>query len=67
MDWLKNKGLEYRDGVLYFANMNTIEIAEKFGTPIYITSEEIIEEADKIFNVVSSLHPVALLKVVVME
>ena len=42
VDWLKDKGLEYRDGVLYFADMNTIEIAEKFGTPIYIISEELI-------------------------
>ncbi len=41
-DWLKNKGLEYRDGILYFADMNTIEIADKFGTPIYIISEEMI-------------------------
>ena len=42
VDWLKDKGLEYRDGVLHFADMNTIEIAEKFGTPIYIISEEMI-------------------------
>lgn len=42
VDWLKDKGLEYRDGVLHFADMNTIEIAEKFGTPIYIISEELI-------------------------
>lgn len=41
-DWLKDKGLEYRYGVLHFADMNTIEIAEKFGTPIYIISEEMI-------------------------
>lgn len=47
MDWLKKKGLEYRDGVLYFANMNTIEIAENFGTPIYIISEEIVRKRYK--------------------
>ena len=42
VDWLKRKGLEYRDGILHFADMNTIEIAKKFGTPIYIISEELI-------------------------
>ena len=46
-DWLKDKGLEYRDGILYFADMNTIEIAEKFGTPIYIISEELIRDRYK--------------------
>ncbi|MFX1376409.1 MAG: diaminopimelate decarboxylase [Promethearchaeota archaeon] len=47
MDWLKNKGLEYRDGILHFANMNTIEIAEEYETPIYIISEEIIRKQYK--------------------
>ncbi len=47
VDWLKQKGLEYRDSVLHFANMNTIEIAEKFGTPIYVISEELIRSRYK--------------------
>jgi diaminopimelate decarboxylase len=42
IDWLRRKGLEYRDGILYFADMNTIEIAEQFRTPIYVISEELI-------------------------
>ncbi len=44
VDWLKYKDLEYRDGILYFANVNTIEIAEKFGTPIYVINEELIKD-----------------------
>lgn len=42
IDWLSYKDLEYRDGILYFANMNTLEIAEKFGTPIYIINEQMV-------------------------
>lgn len=44
VNWLKYKDLEYRDGILYFANVNTIEIAEKFGTPIYVINEELIKD-----------------------
>ncbi|NVM37423.1 MAG: diaminopimelate decarboxylase [Candidatus Lokiarchaeota archaeon] len=43
-EWLSYKDLEYRDGILYFANMNTIEIAEKYGTPIYIINEKMIRK-----------------------
>jgi len=43
-DWLSYKDLEYRNGRLYFANVNTIEIAEKFGTPIYIINEQLIRK-----------------------
>ncbi|MFW9988217.1 MAG: diaminopimelate decarboxylase [Candidatus Odinarchaeota archaeon] len=44
IDWLGHKNLEYREGILYFANMNTIEIAEKFKTPIYIINEQMIRK-----------------------
>ncbi|KKN40405.1 hypothetical protein LCGC14_0733590 [marine sediment metagenome] len=44
VDWLKYKDLEYRDGILYFAKVNTIEIAEKYGTPIYVINEELIKD-----------------------
>ena len=47
IDWLSNKDLEYRDGILYFANLNTVEIAEKFGTPIYILNEQLIRKRYK--------------------
>ena len=46
-DWLRRKGLEYRDEFLYFADMNTVEIAEQFGTPIYIISEDLIRNRYK--------------------
>ncbi|MFX1365240.1 MAG: diaminopimelate decarboxylase [Promethearchaeota archaeon] len=44
IDWLRHKDLEYRDGILYFANMNTIEIAEEFKTPIYIMNEQMVRK-----------------------
>ncbi|MFW9866217.1 MAG: diaminopimelate decarboxylase [Candidatus Thorarchaeota archaeon] len=40
--WLKKKDLEYKEGILHFANINTIEIAETYGTPIYIINEQMI-------------------------
>ncbi|MHA2392289.1 MAG: diaminopimelate decarboxylase [Promethearchaeota archaeon] len=46
-DWLKRKGLEYKEGCLNFVGVNTIEIAEKFGTPLYVISEELIRERYK--------------------
>lgn len=44
VEWLKNKDLEYKDGILHFANLNTIDIAEKYGTPIYVINEEMIRK-----------------------
>ena len=46
-DWLIYKDLEFRQGVLHFANLNTIELAEKFGTPIYIINEQLIRKRYK--------------------
>jgi len=46
-DWLDSRGLEYRNKILYFNDVNTIELAKKFGTPIYIISEQIIREKYK--------------------
>lgn len=43
-DWLKNKDLEYKDGILHFAGVNTIKLAEKFGTPIYVINEQLIRK-----------------------
>jgi len=43
-DWLKRKGLEYREGVVYFADQNTLEIAKNYGTPIYVINEQMIRE-----------------------
>lgn len=43
-EWLGNKDLEYRDGILYFSNVNTIELAEKYGTPTYFINEQMIRK-----------------------
>ncbi len=43
-EWLKNKDLQYKDGILHFANVNTIEMAEEYGTPIYVINEEMIRK-----------------------
>ena len=43
-DWLNVKGLEYRNDVLYFAGMNTLDIVEEYGTPIYVINEQMIRE-----------------------
>jgi diaminopimelate decarboxylase len=57
IDWLNNKDLEYRNGTLYFANLNTVEIAEKFGTPIYIINEEMIRKRyQKLKNTLNSVY-----------
>ncbi|MBD3254060.1 MAG: diaminopimelate decarboxylase [Candidatus Lokiarchaeota archaeon] len=39
-DWLKLKELEYKDGVLFIDGVSTIELAEKYGTPIYVINEQ---------------------------
>ena len=49
-EWLKNKGLDFRNGTLYFANMNTLELAEQYGTPIYITNEELIRKRYRVLK-----------------
>jgi diaminopimelate decarboxylase len=46
-EWLKKKDLEYKEGILHFANMNTIEIAETYGTPIYVVNEQMIRNRYK--------------------
>jgi len=40
--WLKRKGLQYEDNNLYFVGVKCEDIARKFGTPLYVMSEEII-------------------------
>jgi len=46
-DWLKNKDLEYEEGILKFANVSTVGIAEKYGTPLYVISEQLIRDRYK--------------------
>ncbi|HZX19532.1 MAG TPA: diaminopimelate decarboxylase [archaeon] len=42
--WKSVKQLENKNGILYFDGANTIELAEKFGTPLYVYSETRIRE-----------------------
>ncbi len=81
IDWLDRKDLEYRDGDLYFANLNTLEIAEKFGTPIYVINEQKIRERyrelkdtlnlgykrNRIYYAVKSNTNLSILKILVSE
>jgi len=54
-DWLNKKGLEYRNDVLYFAGINTLDIVEDYGTPIYVINEQMIRERyRRLKNVVNS-------------
>jgi diaminopimelate decarboxylase len=80
-DWLSNRDLEYRDGILYFANLNTLELAEEFGTPIYIINEQMIRKRyrelkntlnskykrNKIHYAVKSNSNLSVLKILVSE
>ena len=43
-EWLENKSLRYQDGILYVAGVNTIELAEKHGTPLYVVNEQLIRK-----------------------
>lgn len=33
-----------KDGILYFAGQNTVELAKKYGTPLYLLDEDKIRE-----------------------
>jgi len=46
-EWLKNKDLEYKDGILHIADISTIDIAEKFKTPIYVLNEQLVRKRYK--------------------
>jgi len=79
--WLKNKDLEYKEDILYFANLNVLEIAEKFSTPIYIINEEMIRKRyqllkdtlnsgykkNKIYYAVKSNSNISILKILNSE
>jgi len=43
-DWLKNKDLEYINGILHIAGMSTKDLSEKYGTPIYVVNENLIRK-----------------------
>ncbi len=54
-EWLKYKDLEYRDGILYFENVNTLDLAKKYGTPCYIINENMIRKRyNELKNIIDS-------------
>ncbi|MBI2463711.1 diaminopimelate decarboxylase [Candidatus Peregrinibacteria bacterium] len=40
---LLHDSFENRDGILYFGGVNTVELAEKFGTPLFVYDQERIQ------------------------
>ncbi|MHA2366937.1 MAG: hypothetical protein ACXAC7_23495, partial [Candidatus Hodarchaeales archaeon] len=46
-EWLKSKDLEYREGILYMAGVNTVDIAKQYATPIYVINENLIRKRYK--------------------
>ena len=42
--------LTVKDGVLYFAGQNTVELAKKYGTPLYLLDEDKIREKGRIYK-----------------
>ncbi|MHA1148336.1 MAG: diaminopimelate decarboxylase [Promethearchaeota archaeon] len=46
-DWLKQKDLEYKDGILNIADVSIIEVAKRFGTPLYIMNEQLVRKRYK--------------------
>ncbi|MHA1335524.1 MAG: diaminopimelate decarboxylase [Promethearchaeota archaeon] len=43
-DWLKYKDLEYKEGILYMAEVNTLDIAKEYKTPLYVINERLIRK-----------------------
>ncbi|MFX1390971.1 MAG: diaminopimelate decarboxylase [Promethearchaeota archaeon] len=80
-DWLKRKDLEYKEGILYFADLNVVEIANNYGTPIYIINEQMIRrkynelknildseyQKNRIFYAVKSNTSLSVLRILASE
>jgi len=43
LEFLKKKGLQVKDNALFIGNQNCVELAEKYGTPIYVINEKVIK------------------------
>lgn len=55
--WKIEKPLENRNGVLFIGGCSVIDLAKKFGTPLYIYDENrIIENYQRLFNAFSSQY-----------
>jgi diaminopimelate decarboxylase len=51
-EWLRLKSLEYREGRLFFEGLEVKDLVSLFGTPVYVTSENVIR---KRYNQLKSL------------
>lgn len=57
MDFLNNKDLRIIDGNLYFGDWNCLDLAEKFGTPIYVINEKVIvQRYNDLLNVLKKYY-----------
>ena len=48
------RDFEGKNGVMQFGGMSTVDIAEEFGTPVYVTDENIVRESyRRVYNAFS--------------
>ena len=45
-----------KDGILYFAGQNTVELAKKYGTPLYLLDEDKIREKGRSYKKAFKMH-----------
>ncbi len=38
------RDFESKDGIMQIGGVSTVEIADKYGTPVYVTDEQIVRE-----------------------
>ena len=48
--------ISVKDGTLYFAGQSTVELAEKYGTPLYLMDEDKIREKCRIYKAAFEKH-----------
>ncbi|MBD3214643.1 MAG: diaminopimelate decarboxylase [Candidatus Lokiarchaeota archaeon] len=49
-DWLKKKDLEYKSNELFYGDIRCSDLAEQYGTPVYIINEDLIRERYRILK-----------------
>lgn len=55
--WLENKHLKYENDILLFGEVDTIKLAEEYGTPLYVINEQIIRERYRTLkNIIDSIY-----------
>ena len=45
-----------KDGVLYFAGQNTLELAKQYGTPLYLMDEDKVREKCRAYKKAFETH-----------